>query len=74
MRRTPVVLAMVVSMLLAGCFGDGSGTVSTEETVPVFDTYERIDAQPHDVEPMFYSVVLRTNATTNTSWAVLDAS
>ena len=74
MRRTPVVLAMVASMLLAGCFGDGSGAVTTEEVEPLFDTYVRIDAQPHEVERMFSTVDLRTNATTNTTWAVFDAS
>ena len=74
MRRTLVVMAMVMSMLLAGCFGDGSGTVPVEAEPPLFDSYSRIDAQPHEVERMFHTVDLRTNQTTNTTWAVFDAS
>ncbi|MEC8415323.1 MAG: hypothetical protein VXZ04_01610, partial [Candidatus Thermoplasmatota archaeon] len=74
MRRTLLVAAMALSMLLAGCFGDGSGTVANEETPSMFDTYQRIDAQPHEDERLFVTVDLRTNETTNTTWAVFDAS
>ena len=74
MGRTLVVMAMVMSMLLACCFGDGSGTVPVEAEPPLFDSYSRIDAQPHEVERMFHTVDLRTNQTTNTTWAVFDAS
>lgn len=74
MRRTPVVLAMVMSMVLAGCFGDGSQTIQSEDQPSLFATYERIDAQPHEVERMFTTVDLRTNETTNTTWAVFDAT
>ena len=74
MRRTLLVAAMALSMLLAGCFGDGSGTVASEETPSMFDAYQRIDAQPHEDERLFVTVDLRTNETTNTTWAVFDAS
>ena len=74
MRRTTLVLAMALSMLLAGCFGDGSETITNEVTPSVFESYERIDMQPHEVERTFMTVDLRTNETTNTTWAVFDAS
>ena len=74
MRRTLLVAAMALSMLLAGCFGDGSGTVASEETPSMFDAYQRIGAQPHEDERLFVTVDLRTNETTNTTWAVFDAS
>ena len=74
MRRTLLVMAMAMSMLLAGCFGDGSGTVEKEDEALIFDDYMRIDGQPHEVERMFHTVDLRTNQTTNTTWAVFDAS
>ena len=48
MRRWLLVLAMASSMVLAGCFGDGSGTVAPEETSSIWESYNRIDAQPHD--------------------------
>ena len=74
MRRTAVVLAMALSMLLAGCFGDGSETITNEAMPSIFDSYDRIDMQPHEVERSFITVDLRTNETTNTTWAVFDAS
>ena len=74
MRRWFLVLAMASSMVLAGCFGDGSGTVAPEETSSIWESYSRIDAQPHEVERMFTTIDLRTNESTNTTWAVFDAS
>ncbi|MGB1485669.1 MAG: hypothetical protein ACPG9E_06725, partial [Poseidonia sp.] len=74
MRRWLLVLAMASSMVLAGCFGDGSGTVAPEETSSIWESYNRIDAQPHEVERMFTTIDLRTNESTNTTWAVFDAS
>ena len=74
MRRTVLCLALVSSMLLAGCFGDGSGTVPEEEVTSIWESYQRIDQQSHLVESQFMTVDLRTNETTNTTWAVFDAS
>ena len=74
MRRTVLALAMVFSMMLAGCFGDGSETITNEVSPSIFESYERIDMQPHEVERSFITVDLRTNETTNTTWAVFDAS
>jgi len=67
-------VAMALSMLLAGCFGDGSTTVGEEPLSPVWDTYDRIDPAGHEDERMFVTVDLRTNQTTNTTWAVFDAT
>ena len=50
MRRTVLALAMVFSMMLAGCFGDGSETITNEVSPSIFESYERIDMQPHEVE------------------------
>ena len=61
-------------MLLAGCFGDGAGTVEDEEITSIWESYERTDSQSHDLEANFVTVDLRTNQTTNTTWAVFDAS
>ena len=61
MRRLLLVLAMAMSMLLAGCFGDGSGTVSTEPDASIWESYQRIDAQPHEVERMFTTCLLYTS-------------
>ncbi len=74
MRRTVLCLALVSSMLLAGCFGDGSGTVPEEEVTSIWESYQRIDQQSHLLESQFMTVDLRTNETTNTTWAVFDAS
>ena len=35
MRRTALALAMVLSMMLAGCFGDGSETITNDGGVVV---------------------------------------
>ena len=74
MRRTVLAMAMVISMMLAGCFGDGSETMTNDVSPSIFESYERIDMQPHEVERSFMTVDLRTNETTNTTWAVFDAS
>ncbi|MGB0611996.1 MAG: hypothetical protein ACPGMW_05170, partial [Poseidonia sp.] len=65
---------MALSMVLAGCFGDGSSVVEQEEVVPIWESYERIDAQAHEVERQFITIDLKTNTTTNTTWAVFDAT
>ena len=54
-------------MLLAGCFGDGAGTVEDEEITSIWESYERTDSQSHDLEANFVTVDLRTNQTTNTT-------
>ncbi len=74
MRRALLGMAMAISMVLAGCFGDGSSIVENEQLEPIWSTYERIDAAGHVDERMFVTVDLRTNQSTNTTWAVFDAS
>ena len=65
---------MVVSMLTAGCFGEGESLVETEVEVSLWESYSLVDQQSHESERMFKSVDLRTNETTNLTWAVFDAS
>ena len=74
MGRVLLGVAMALSMLLAGCFGDGSSIVETEQVDPIWSTYDRIDEAGHVDERMFVTVDLRTNQSTNTTWAVFDAS
>ena len=74
MRRVLLGFTLALSMVLAGCFGDGSGVIEVEQKNPIWADYERIDPQAHEVERMFLTVDLRTNESTNTTWAVFDAS
>ncbi len=74
MQRALLSLALVCSMLLAGCFGDGARTVEDEDISSIWENYERVDTQSHDLEANFVTVDLRTNQSTNTTWAVFDAT
>ena len=74
MRRNLLSLALVVSMLLAGCFGDGSSMAKETDSGPIWENYERVDNEAHEVERMFTTVDLRTNTSTSTTWAVFDAT
>lgn len=74
MRRALLSIALVMSMLTAGCFGEGESLVEPEVEEPFWDSYSLVDSQSHVDERMFVSVDLRTNETTNLSWAVFDAS
>ena len=72
MRRVVIGLAIAISMLLSGCFGDGSGIADDTTPDPIWMSYERIDGATHDDERQFITVDLRTNQSTNTTWAVFD--
>ena len=61
-------------MILAGCFGDGKAIVETEEIKPVWNDYVLIDEKTHEMPREFMTVDLRTNETTNMTWAVFDES
>tara|TARA_B100000900_G_scaffold226402_1_gene192203 strand:+ start:5827 stop:7308 length:1482 start_codon:yes stop_codon:yes gene_type:complete len=74
MRRALLSVALVLSMLTAGCFGEGEALVEPEVTTPLWDSYQLIDQQGHETERMFVSIDLATNQSTNLSWAVFDAS
>ena len=74
MRRALLSIALVISMMTAGCFGEGEALVEPEVEEPFWDSYSLVDSQSHVDERMFSSVNLRTNETTNLSWAVFDAS
>ena len=75
MRQFVLSLLLVASTVLAGCFGGGEELVDNDgiET-SIWETYELIDTVAHEDPRMFMTVDLRTNQTTNTSWAVFDAS
>ena len=74
MRRALLSVALVLSMLTAGCFGEGEALVEPEVTTPLWDSYQLIDQQGHETERMFVSIDLATNQSTNLSWAVFDLS
>ena len=74
MRRAILALMLVSSMVLAGCFGDGEAIVETEEIKPVWNDYVLIDEKTHEIPREFMTVDLRTNETTNMTWAVFDES
>ena len=74
MRRIALSVLMVTSMLLAGCFGAGEKLVEQETVEPIWDSYSLVDTIQHEDPRMFMTVDLRTNQTTNTTWAVFDAT
>ena len=75
MRRVLLSVLLVASTVLAGCFGGGEEIVNNEsEMTSIWESYQLIDNVAHEDARMFMTVDLRTNETTNTSWAVFDAS
>ena len=74
MQRVVIGLALALSMVLAGCFGDGEVVVTEESVASIWTEYERVDKESHVDERMFVTVDLRTNESTNTTWAVFDAT
>ena len=74
MQRVVIGLALALSMVLAGCFGDGEVVVTEESVASIWTDYERVDKESHVDERMFVTVDLRTNESTNTTWAVFDAT
>ena len=74
MRRVALSVLMATSMLLAGCFGAGEKLVEEETVEPIWDSYSLVDMIQHEDPRMFMTLDLRTNQTTNTTWAVFDAT
>ena len=75
MRRVFLAILLVSSMVLAGCFGDGETIVDSDVTAaPAWDDYILIDEQAHESPREFITVDLRTNESTNMTWAVFDES
>jgi len=72
MRRVLLCLFIATSTLMAGCLGDGEGLVGEEKVAPIFDDYIMIDEAPHGDVREFLTIDLRTNETTNTTWAVFN--
>ena len=67
-------MLLVSSMVLAGCFGDGDAIVEMEEVKPAWNDYVLIDEKTHEMPREFMTVDLRSNETTNMTWAVFDES
>ena len=67
-------MLLVSSMVLAGCFGDGETIVESEVTTSAWEDYVLIDEQTHETPREFITVDLRTNESTNMTWAVFDES
>ena len=74
MRRITLAMLLAISTLLAGCFGEGETFVEEEIIENVWTDYILIDSQSHESLRPFTTVDLRTNQSTNMSWAVFDAS
>ena len=72
MRRVLLCLFIATSTLMAGCLGGGEGLVGEEKVAPIFDDYIMIDEAPHGDVREFLTIDLRTNETTNTTWAVFN--
>ena len=76
MRRVVLTILLCFSTLIAGCFSNGEGLVEQEDEIakPIWNDYALIDSQGHDRTEQFTTIDLRTNETTNMTWAVFDAS
>ena len=76
MRRVVLTILLCISTLMAGCFSNGEGLVEQEGEIakPIWNDYALIDSQGHDRTEQFTTIDLRTNETTNMTWAVFDAS
>ena len=74
MRRGVLAVMLVCSMVLAGCYGDGESIVEDEEYQSAWENYVLIDEQTHESPREFMTVDLRSNETTNMTWAVFDES
>ena len=76
MRRVVLTILLCFSTLMAGCFSNGEGLVEQEDEIakPIWNDYALIDSQGHDRTEQFTTIDLRTNETTNMTWAVFDAS
>lgn len=65
---------VLCSMLLAGCFGSGESVVEESEQTSIWEDYTLIDEQNHETPKDFMTLDLRTNQSTNMTWAVFDAT
>ena len=76
MRRVVLTILLCFSTLMAGCFSNGEGLVEQEDEIakPIWSDYALIDSQGHDRSEQFTTLDLRTNESTNMTWAVFDAS
>lgn len=74
MKRRGLAVLLMVAMVTSGCMGDGEVMMGEDTVTSIFENYQRIDPAPHGDERTFVTVDLRTNATTNTTWAVFDAT
>lgn len=73
MQRWPIAIALVFSMLLAGCFGGGEDLVDGgSDLTPIYDDYVRVDAEELHDEREFITIDLATNQSTTTTWGVFD--
>ena len=70
MRRMALAILLAFSTMLAGCFGEGETFVEEEVIENIWADYILIDNQPHESPRPFTTVDLRTNQSTNMSWAV----
>ena len=69
-----LAVLLAISTMLAGCFGEGETFVEEEVVGNIWEEYILIDNQGHESPRPFTTVDLRTNQSTNMSWAVFDAS
>ena len=76
MRRAVLTILLCFSTLMAGCFSNGEGLVEQEDEIgkPIWNDYALIDSQSHDRSEQFTTIDLRTNESTNMTWAVFDAT
>ena len=74
MRRIALSIMLVASTVLAGCFGGGEDLVEEEIIASLWESYKFVDQTQHEDARMFVTIDLRTNESTNTTWAVFDAS
>jgi len=74
MERRGLAVLLMVAMVTSGCMGDGEVVLDDDSVTSIFEKYQRIDPAPHGDERTFVTVDLRTNASTNTTWAVFDAT
>lgn len=72
MRRVLLCLFIATSTLMAGCLGDGKEIFGSEKVTPIYDDYILIDEADHGDPREFITIDLRTNQSTNTTWAVFN--
>ncbi len=72
MRRVLLCIFIAASTLMAGCLGDGEEIFGDNNSTAIFDDYVLIDEVGHGDAREFITIDLRTNETTNTTWAVFN--